>query len=33
MISEVYRELYETLKKMFSLSSRIAMDCYRDALA
>ena len=32
-LSEVHRELYETLKTTFGLSSRIALDCYRDALA
>lgn len=32
-ISEVHRELYEALKSAFGLPSRIALDCYRDALA
>ena len=32
-ISEVHRELYEALKTTFGLPSRIALDCYRDALA
>jgi putative transposase len=32
-IKEVHRELYRELRKWFGLSSRIALDCYRDALA
>jgi putative transposase len=29
----VHRELYRELREWFGLSSRIALDCYRDALA
>jgi len=32
-IKDVHRELYRELREWFGLSSRIALDCYRDALA
>jgi len=32
-INEVHRELYRELIEWFGLPSRIAVDCYRDALA
>jgi len=32
-LSEVHRGLYETLKKIYGLPSKIAQDCYRNALA
>ena len=32
-IREVHRELYRELREWFGLSSRIALDCYRDAIA
>jgi len=32
-IKEVHRELYRKLKEWFGFPSRIALDCYRDALA
>lgn len=32
-VGEAHRELYEVLKTTFGLPSRIALDCYRDALA
>ncbi len=31
-IKEVHRELYRELREWFGLPSRIAIDCYRDAL-
>ena len=32
-IKDVHRELYRELREWFGLPSRIALDCYRDALA
>jgi len=32
-IEDVHRELYRELREWFGLPSRIAVDCYRDALA
>jgi IS605 OrfB family transposase len=32
-IREVHRELYRELREWFGLPSRIALDCYRDAIA
>ena len=32
-IEEVHRELYRGLRERFGLPSRIALDCYRDAIA
>jgi len=32
-IEEVHRELYRGLREWFGLSSRITVDCYRDAIA
>jgi len=32
-LKEVHRELYRELREWFGLSSRIALDCYRDAIA
>jgi IS605 OrfB family transposase len=32
-LKEVHRELYRELREWFGLPSRIALDCYRDALA
>ena len=32
-IRDVHRELYRELREWFGLPSRIALDCYRDALA
>jgi putative transposase len=32
-IREVHRELYRELREWFDLPSRVAIDCYRDALA
>jgi len=31
-IEEVHRELYRELREWFGLPSRIAVDCYRDAI-
>jgi len=32
-IKEVHRELYRELRECFGFPPRIAVDCYRDALA
>ena len=32
-IRDAHRELYRELRERFELPSRIAVDCYRDALA
>jgi len=32
-LKEVHRELYRELREWFGFPSRIALDCYRDALA
>jgi hypothetical protein len=32
-LKEVHRELYRELREWFGFPSRIAIDCYRDALA
>jgi len=32
-LKEVHRELYRELRGWFGLPSRVAVDCYRDALA
>jgi putative transposase len=32
-IKDVHRELYKELREWFGLPSRIALDCYRDAIA
>ncbi|MEM4569689.1 MAG: transposase, partial [Desulfurococcaceae archaeon] len=32
-LSTIHRNLYEKLKRDFGLPSRVAVDCYREALA
>ena len=32
-LKEVHRELYRELREWFGFPSRIALDCYRDAIA